>query len=440
MKLEETLAAIRDDNVPKVRRLLEEDAALAKVAVPRGAGQFQTLLHVAAPGDGAELTEARLSIVRLLLDAGLPVDELGDDDNHGRCTAMTRAAWGGHVPLVRLLLEYGADPDGHADGFRHQPVTTAAYHGHAGAVRELVAAGARHSLLELILAGMEAKVVSALDGDAGLVNRPLQDESLPLHLALSTPAGRELVPLLLRRGADPHQTDSLGRNAIHVAVEQGQQQYARQLRGGEAEADIFTAAALGDEELVRQCLERDPKAAQRRQNDGLTPLFYAVWAGSLGCAELLLNAGADASAHCARLWACLTPLHVAIQQRHREIMHLLLERGADVNAYLSPSHPGYWPTPLHAAARRGKLQDMAALLDKGADLYGGSAGPDVRDSGVLGWLLFSGDARAMQLLLDRGMQLDHPRCVEALREVPRQHGELIALLREHGWGGIEVLR
>ena len=48
-----------------------------------------------------------LDAVRRLLDLGLPVDAI---DNQG-CSALLRAAGGGHRALVDLLLARGADPD-----------------------------------------------------------------------------------------------------------------------------------------------------------------------------------------------------------------------------------------------------------------------------------------------------------------------------------------
>jgi ankyrin repeat protein len=46
-------------------------------------------------------------MARLLLDAGADVNGRGD----GGFTALHSAAQNGHVELVRLLLERGADPD-----------------------------------------------------------------------------------------------------------------------------------------------------------------------------------------------------------------------------------------------------------------------------------------------------------------------------------------
>jgi cytohesin len=58
-----------------------------------------------------------------------------------------------------------------------------------------------------------------------------------------------------------------------------------------------------------------------------------------------------------------TPLHLAAWQGHNEVIQLLLEHGADVNAR---GDAGF--SPLHYAAREGQLASARLLVAAGADL------------------------------------------------------------------------
>jgi len=73
------------------------------------------------------------------------------------------------------------------------------------------------------------------------------------------------------------------------------------------ESDIFFAVALNDGDLIRELLEISPGSENARDNNGKTPLFFAL-EGGRGCLyqmarmhetiKLLLRRGADANAAC----------------------------------------------------------------------------------------------------------------------------------------------
>src|SRR5215212_9783106 len=120
----------------QVDAILSRFPALCRSQVACEHGRTQSLLHRAIPGDGDRLTDAHLTIVRRLLDAGAEVNTPGWGANNGLCSPITMAAWGGHAPMIRLMVEHGADANGSPEqrARRHRPVDTAARHGHAEAV------------------------------------------------------------------------------------------------------------------------------------------------------------------------------------------------------------------------------------------------------------------------------------------------------------------
>ena len=437
-ELTELIRAVRDVDVAAVSRVLDADPSLVNCPiaahVAEGHGKMQTLLHLAMPGDGRELTPGHVEVARLLLDHGAEVDALGHGSNQGLSTSLSVAAWGGQRPLVELLLEHGAAPDGATTLAPHdRPVHIAASHGHSGAVDALIQAGAAYDLGDLLMAGLSERVIAYLDEHPDALSGPLTDGLLPLHAALTRREGAPLVSMLLERGADPWMRDSLGRTALHVAIESDRADAVEDLRGSTDALDIFAAAGLGDSATVSKLLKDSPHLALEAQADGVAPLFYAAHSGCTDSARALLDAGADPSPRSDRYWACLTPLHLAVQSRNTGVVRLLLDRGADVDAS-GPSQASYKPTPLQVAARWGGIEVVRLLLDHGADIYAGSGdrGEGFGNS-VLRWVAYANQTDILRLLLERGLDLQHPSARTALHvAAARGHAELVKLLIENG--------
>jgi uncharacterized protein len=427
--------SIRQVDVGAVRNLLKSDSELVNQPIAANPAEQtnaeQMPLHLAMPGDGNELRAEHIEIVELLIDAGAEIDALGHGPNHGLCSALSLAAWGGHAPLVKLLLAHGADAYGlpQTDA-QHRPLQTAANHGHSEAAQLLLEAGAQHGLAELLLVGLHEPLRAYLSTHTNALRQPLPDGSYPLHLAVSTTSGAQLLPFLLQNGADPEQTDTQGRTPLLKAIECENTEAIAQLKTANSTGDIFTAAALGDTAAIIALLGRSAHLAHATHADGVTPLFYAALSGHAPIVEHLLDAGADPAPHSQRFWACLTPLHLSLQKRHTAIARQLLARGADPNAYNSSS---YKPTPLHIAARWGSLDDIRLLLDNGADIYGGQTKPEDSDHGILRWMCFAGQTSVLALLLQSGLDLQHPRARLLLHTASdRGHTELCQHLIEAG--------
>jgi ankyrin repeat protein len=304
-----------------VNRLICQDADL-----DLRAGKFGCALNAAA-GEGHEST------VRSLMDAGakLNITDLKDccalylgtlrrrlrlwlgkvaniaETDYGEWTPLNCAADAGHIAVVKLLIDRGADMCMLSrDGWT--PLNSAASKGHIEVVKFLLERGADMSL-------------------------PSSDGWTPLQSAASE-GHFEVVQLLLDRGADMSVPNSDGWTPLNCA------------------------ANGGHFEVVRLLLDRGADMSAPN-SIGWTPLNSAADKGHVEVVKLLLDRGADVSPASAKVW---TPVHLAARNGHVEAVRLLLVRGAPLAVANDRGQ-----TPLYLAAENGHVDIIKILLDHGAD-------------------------------------------------------------------------
>jgi len=155
--------------------------------------------------------------------------------------------------------------------------------------------------------------------------------------------------------------DENGVSALMNAFYYRQVEVADLLAAAQTELDIFEATAAGKRGRVEEILAGDPGASSRFSPDGFTALHLAAFFNREPIAELLIGQGADVRA-VAKNAMRVTPLHSAAACHSREIVRLLLSKGAWADA----EQQGGW-TALHEAARTGDLEMARDLLEHGAD-------------------------------------------------------------------------
>lgn len=311
--------------------------------------------------------------------------------------------------LVSLLIQAGADVN--ADCPLAQAVSAnytepALLLLKAGAVvpkdKQLLPWAAQHGNHEVLRALIKAG--GALNEHATLTEfdiRSGKHVSLCEHAtALIIAAARDAVGMvqdLIEAGADLYATDATGITALELARRHQHPEVialletatAKQPRKADPGADLIFAAEKGDSALVKQLLAAgaDPNQRDSRpRSKGFTPLMLAARAGCRetvlalldGGANLALKDDADPGSDSgfnfllseggfedlleAGFSMYRTVLHWAAEKGNAEIIRLLIERGADVNA---PDRAKL--TPLHMAAGIGALETVRHLLKAGAD-------------------------------------------------------------------------
>jgi uncharacterized protein len=176
-----------------------------------------------------------------------------------------------------------------------------------------------------------------------------------------------------------------------------------------AESPVADAAARGDREAVKSLLKQaaDVNAAQ---GDGMTALHWAAMNGDLELAQMLIFAGANVRAT-TRL-GTYTPLYLASQQGHGNVIEALVKAGADVKS-ATPNGT----TPLMVAAASGEVDAVRALIEAGADV---NARDGVRAQTPLMYAAASNRAAVIELLAAKGADVKATNKTSDLANLSRE--------------------
>jgi len=99
-----------------------------------------------------------------------------------------------------------------------------------------------------------------------------------------------------------------------------------------SEKAFYKAVKDGNLAQVQSLLKEQPDLVHARDDSKSTPLHYAAWKGEAEIIEVLLDAGADIQAHNENDHWGTTPLHAAAHGNRKQATEVLIRRGADVNA------------------------------------------------------------------------------------------------------------
>jgi len=306
------------------------------------------------------LFHGNTDIVQLLIAHGADMNV----QDHWGFTPLHAALRSRSVERARLLINRGADVKTQShDG--ETPLHAAASHGDLEIVRLLVAQGAevraetRTAETPLLRAAQEGRLAIAkflIAKGADVNAQGGEDFSSPLHAAVEL-GHKRLVQLLLDSGAAADPTDRIGRTPAVRAMQKAQMGIVKTLVAAGAQINLHLAAYLGDVAATKRQIEAGVDMNLRDDLD-YTPLHYAARQGQAEVAELLIANGADVHAIDKYGYA---PLHLAIN--HVEVTKVLLDHGANLNG-------ADWSgeTAMEKAIFRGDKEVVSLLLARGAEI------------------------------------------------------------------------
>lgn len=112
---------------------------------------------------------------------------------------------------------------------------------------------------------------------------------------------------------------------------------------------VIRAAKNGDTDAVRVLIASDAALLDARDADGSTPLHCAAWKGHIEVVSLLLDRGADVNARSQNDHWGDSPLHAAAHGNRRAVAEVLIARGANIRAVNSRGLTPLAETRIHDA-------------------------------------------------------------------------------------------
>lgn len=195
-------------------------------------------------------------------------------------------------------------------------------------------------------------------------------ECIKIHLVCSH-NHLECVKILLRNRAYPMAVDTHGYQPLHWAAKMGNDKEVECLLKDPRKKSFINGRGEYDRTPLHMAVFNrwidiaallikngaDVNAQSNDEEQGVTPLHYAVEQGNLEMVRLLtsfeqLNVNIKNSKG-------FTPLHYSLIDGNDDIAYLLFDRGADVNAQTSKE--GGLLTPLHCAVEKGNLEMVKML-------------------------------------------------------------------------------
>jgi ankyrin repeat protein len=298
-----------------------------------------------------------------------------------------------------------------------------------------------------------------LDARPELVGRGDKRSTQPIHWATMT---RQLdaIDELLRRGADVNAQRMDGARPIHLTngdyFYRGWRDVPRNwpvtpahvmahLKARGAIIDLPTACHTGDIDRVRELLAQDPTLANKTgEYDGYylgagAPLSNAAAVGRMDIVHLLLDHGADPNLPEEQFAPRGKALYSAVYHGHYEIAKLLLERGAFPNPPVESSGDALWVSREWRPDKR-----MEQLLLSYGAMPTQERQEDDWPTGAHNWLRISplheaarkGDVREAEKLIESGADVtardDHLGSTPLAWAAKYGQLEMVTLLLRHG--------
>jgi ankyrin repeat protein len=343
-------------------------------------------------------------VVRLLLERGADPN-VRDDGDHAY--PLHFAAERQDLPVTRLLLEHGADPIGAGDGHELEVIGWATCWDYVtvqpDVLAVLLAHGARHHTFSAVAVGDGAAIRAAVTADPASLARVMDRTNrrrTALHLAV-VKHQPEALATLLELGADPDALDQAGLTPLDQAALSGEPAMVQRLLAHGARIALPAAVALDRTADVARLSAAEPGSLAPGGRWG-TLIVRAAERASGAVVEALVRHGASVDA--------IDAEETAIDGIARY-------------------------TALHAAAWHGNTSTADALLRLGAN-------PRIRDgkynATAAGWADFAGHRATCARILEADVHLsDAIACGTPARVAAILDADPAALDRPLGAYGVD---
>lgn len=328
--------------------------------VPEGATatSSEVLTHLLSKGALLDLNMACLlgdidRVSQMLAADPASANRLSDYVGYyaGSGAPLSNAAARGHLEIIRLLLEKGADPNLNEPGIapRGKALYEAVSHCHADIARLLLEHGA--SANAPVESSADALTIAIRHkNDGAMADLLASYGAVPALDILAYYGDVRTAAAIFATG--PNRADDC--HALATAAENGQELFIKLMLRYQPGLAQHIGVAAETKELTEFLFAQGMNASHADWL-GVTPLHKLARQGNLEMATLFLDHGANIHARDEDQRS--TPLAFAAQSGQREMVEFLLARGAKKS--LPDDEP--WSTPLAWATRRGH-HEIAALL------------------------------------------------------------------------------
>uniref|UniRef100_A0A8D0HEN5 Ankyrin repeat and SOCS box containing 2 n=1 Tax=Sphenodon punctatus TaxID=8508 RepID=A0A8D0HEN5_SPHPU len=331
--------------------------------------QEETALYIAT-------NRGNLDCLLALLQAGAEPDIA----NKAKETPLYKACERKNVEAVRMLVQYNADAN-HRCNRGWTALHEAVARNDLEIIDLLVKGGAKveskncYGITSLFVAAESGQLdaLRYLAKCGAEINTQASDNASALYEACKN-GHEQVVEFLLAQGADANKTNKDGLLPLHIASKKGYYEIVQRLlpvtsrtrvkRSGISPLHLAAERNHDDilEELIEAgydvnftlSLDRSRLFEDRRS----TVLYFAVMNNNVYATEVLLQAGANPNID------LINPLLISIRHGCLKTMKLLLDHGANIDAYIA-SHPTTFPATIMFSMKY--LSLLKFLMDLGCD-------------------------------------------------------------------------
>ncbi|XP_048393897.1 ankyrin repeat and SOCS box protein 2 isoform X1 [Stegostoma tigrinum] len=295
-------------------------------------------------------------------------------------TALYKACERKNVEAVKLLIQYNADVN-HRCNRGWTALHEAAVRSDLDIIEALCMAGAKieasniYGITPLFVAAQSGQLESLrfLTKCGANINTQANDSASALYEA-SKNEHEDVVAFLLSQNADANKGSKDGWLPLHIAAARGNMAIVRMLipvtskvrvrRSGIS--PLHLAAQHNRNDIIEELIETgypisallSPERSRLFEDKRTSVLYFAVYNNNVEATEMLLKAGANPNVD------LINPLLISIRQGSIKNIQLLIDYGANINAYI-PTHPTSFPATIMFSMKY--LSLLKLIMDFGGD-------------------------------------------------------------------------